>query len=236
MIRLFLFWSLLTTLTFSFGMDTEVVYQENTRYRIMGRIPKFVDKDNSARELSDALRLVNREIEGDFTEIKREVISSALEFGEEFPNSNLLPFTLESTYVFPGNSKLPLASFLIETVYYTGGAHPIKIYKGYTVDNYTYYSLDTFFKSPEEARKYIVERIEERIEENLKNSQLGRVEKIYFDNARVDLDDAAFYFRDNKFVFLFQSYAIAPYSSGNPEFTFTFSELREFLHNKWTGI
>ena len=236
MIRLFLLWSLLTTLAFSFGMDTEVVYQENTRYRVMGRLPKFVDKDNSSRDLSDALKMVNKKIEDDFTEIKREVISSALEFGEEFPNSNLLPFTLESSYVFPGNSKLPLASFLIETVYYTGGAHPIKIYKGYSVDKYTYYTFNSFFKSPEGAKKYMKNKIEEKIRENLKNSKLGKEDKIYFDNARVDLKDSTFYFRDNKFVILFQNYAIAPYSSGNPEFVFTFGELREFLHNKWTGI
>jgi len=236
MARLIFLWCLLTTLVFPFGLDTKIVHQETNKYRVTGRIPKFVNKDNNPKELSDALKRANKEIEVNFTEIKREVISSAVQFGEDFPNSNLLPFTLDSTYVFTSNSKLPVSSFLIETIYYTGGAHPVKIYKGYNLDKYTYYTLDSFFRSPEKAREYIVENIQQKIKENLKNSQLGLEDKIYFDNARADLNDSTFYFRDNKFVILFQSYAIAPYASGNPEFTFTFGELKEFLHNKWTGI
>ena len=234
MARFFLLWFIINTLVFSFGIDTDMVYQVNNKYIINGRIPRFVNKEKPLEELTPALKRVNKEIEDDFTKIKREVISSALQFAEEFPNSTLLPFTMNSSYVFTRNDN-EVFSFVIETSYYTGGAHPNTVYKGYILTKDNYYELDDFFKDPKEARKYITDSIENSIEMNLLSAKDGRTKKVYFDHAKVDLDDATYYLKGNKIVILFQRYTISPYSSGNPEFEFTFEELRKFLKKGWIG-
>lgn len=235
MARIFILWCTIATLSFTFGIDTDIEYQANNKYIINARIPRFVNKDNILEELPGGLKQVNREIDDDFTKIKRDVVSSALQFSEEFPNSNLLPFTVTSNYVFTRNVSDTI-SFFIETSYYTGGAHPATVYKGYILNKDKHYQLNDLFKNPREARSYIVTSIKNDIKANLLESERGETEKIYFDEFHVDLSDATYYLKEDKLVILFQQYTIAPYSSGNPQFEFPLTSLKTYLNKKWMGF
>lgn len=233
MLKLMSLWLSLSIMAYSFGVDTKIINQTNNKYAITGSIPRFLNKDSMEEgdDIPPSLTRTNEEIESAFNEIKREVISSALEFAEDFPNSNLLPFTLNSSFYFT-NNDLNITSLVIETSYYTGGAHPNSFISTYVVDKDNYYTLDNFFKDPEGAKEFILRGIEEEIKRSNSEAQKSGSPKIYFDDVKPNLEDTVFYLEGSKIVIVFQRYSIAPYSSGNPEFRFPLASMSKFLSRR----
>lgn len=236
MIRLLALWCVISSIALSFGVDTIVVHQMNNNYNISGQIPRFSAQDKDDEKLTTFLKEINDDIDYEYSEIKGEVISEALQFSHDFPNSNLLPFTLNTTYTITSNSAATVYSVVIETTYYTGGAHANYSYKGYTLDNFRRYELEDFFKDPEGAYKYMVKSIENSIYNNIQKSKLGLESLKYFDGVEVNLTDAVYYVSGNNIVLLFPHYILGPYSSGEIEFVFSFQELRPFLYKKLTEV
>lgn len=208
----------------------------NINYNIKGQIPRFSAKEKEDEELTAFLKEINDDIDYEFSEIKGQVISEALQFSDDFPDSNLLPFTLSTYYTFTGNSSANVYSVLIKTSYYTGGAHPNHTFKGYTLDDSRRYKLDDFFTDPKKAKIYMVNSIEKSILKNIHNSKLGLDTLRYFVGAKVDLRQSTYYISGENIILLFPQYTLGPYSSGKQEFKFSFEELKPFLYKKWTEL
>ena len=79
------------------------------------------------------------------------------------------------------------------------------------------------------AREYFEKEIRDNI---IKDVKVNKEKTKYFRDSStrfVDLDNAVIFFRGDNLVIRYQQYAIAPYSSGTPEFEFSKEEIREFL-------
>lgn len=236
MIRIIFLWSIISTLSFSFGVDTIIVNQMNNNYNIKGQIPRFSAKEKEDDQLTTFLKEINDDIDYEFSEVKGQVISSALQFSDDFPDSNLLPFTLSTYYTFTGNSDASIYSVLIKTSYYTGGAHPNYTFKAYTLDDSRRYKLKDFFKDPKGAKRYMIDSIENSILINVHNSKLGLETLKYFEGAKVDLNQSTYYISGDNIILVFPHYTLGPYSSGEHEFIFSFEKLKPFLYKKWTDL
>ena len=119
---------------------------------------------------------------------------------------------------------------ILESIYtYTGGNHGMTGFTSYNISNKTGKNLkfnDIFRRG---AREYFEKEIRDTI---IKDVKVNKEKTKYFRDSStrfVDLDNAVVFFRGDNLVIRYQQYAIAPYSSGTPEFEFSKEEIREFL-------
>ena len=118
-----------------------------------------------------------------------------------------------------------ITSVVLYDYIYSGGAHGMTALSEINIDDKTgeKLSFDDIFKTG------FKEKLENDILQIIKNNKDEDV--VYFgDIENVDLDSAIFYFEGNDLVIKFSSYAIAPYSSGYPEFRFSKEQIKKYLN------
>ena len=106
--------------------------------------------------------------------------------------------------------------------YWLGAAHPAYFWSNVYVNilDGTAYTLDDLFKSPEEARIRLSEKVTRSMREN---------PGIYYEDS-VKPDQISFFcLEDNGITVYFAEYEIAPYAAGIPEFYIPFSEIMDLI-------
>ncbi len=192
----------ITIFSYSINIDVDNIYHDNDKLHLKASILKF--KPNKNKKLSEEIKQVNRSIYSDYNKVRKLVINSAI--NTEL-TSQKLPFTLDYNYIFLGNDKLPLISFLVKTTYFIG-KNKMVIYKGYVIDHEHCYTIGSLFKDPTKAKKYI----------------LNKIGKTFIRN--VNFNELTFFFRKNNLVFKFKN---PSFLDKDWEFVFTFKELNTYF-------
>lgn len=147
--------------------------------------------------------------------------------GEHNPHSDR-PYEAQS--IFKNYKNSFGVTSILESIYtYTGGNHGMTGFTTYNISNKTGKNLkfNDIFRNG--AREYFEKEIRDII---IKDVKTNKEKTKYFRSSStrfVDLDNAVVFFRGDNVVIRYQQYAIAPYSSGTPEFEFSKEEIREFL-------
>lgn len=213
-----LFYFLFSTLTLANINIKTISKNENTeKYKYEFLYPKFTLNEKSLPINNEIEKIVDDNIKG----FKKEGINNfhkdrpyeANMFFKEFKNS----FGITST--------------LVMNYFYMGGAHGITGLISYNIDTTTGKNLlfnDIFSK---EAKKYFEQEINKTIELELKKSLEKRQINYFKEKSMraIDLDNAVLFFRGSDLVIRYQQYAIAPYSEGTPEFTFSKEKIEKYL-------
>lgn len=123
-------------------------------------------------------------------------------------------------------SKIGIASIVLETYEYTGGAHGMSSLSVFNLDFKTgkEISIDKIIKP--EGLNYLQNQIQKDIQSNLNGPS---EEQIYFPDARADIKNAKIYFENDFIVIVFGLYDIAPYSSGMSTFKYPLDEIKKYL-------
>lgn len=114
-------------------------------------------------------------------------------------------------------------SLRLDRYLFSGGAHGSTHRYGDTWDLKTgrRMNLEQFFARGIDVKQYVVRQVTEQIEKQIQNG-----ENYYFDNYEQNVADELnledFYLVPQGVMIFFQQYAIAPYSSGMPEFLLPF--------------
>ena len=146
--------------------------------------------------------------------------------GEEYM---YLPYSLTEDYFVNYNDQGFLSISLMDS-YYWGGAHGLSFLESHTFDVNLgqCLTLGKLFKmSEEEAIRFALDIMTEKV-----LAQGPEIEYLY-ENALDYLEESFyeqdFYIDGQDLVFYFQSYAIAPYASGFPEFRIPLEEVPYFV-------
>lgn len=122
-----------------------------------------------------------------------------------------------------------VTSLLGLTYFYIGGNHGTTGLSSYNISNKTgkILNFNDIFKFG--AKQYFEREIIKSIREDVK---IKGNKSLYFtdmSSRTTDLDNAVVFFRGNYVIIRYQQYAIAPYSSGTPEFKFSKEVVKDYL-------
>ncbi|MFV0520388.1 MAG: DUF3298 and DUF4163 domain-containing protein [Lachnospirales bacterium] len=160
---------------------------------------------------------------------EKDALISAENLYEEFPDTSLLPYSINTNY----NTTLNIENNLSFKLYYDsylGGAHGIALVKGGTFNpkyNRAMIYYDFFIKDKEKVDKTLNYLIEKNIEEQ------GLTEYLFpYEKGKLPLPEGdSFYLLPKGMVFIYNVYEIAPYSAGTIFVTLGYNELCEI----WEG-
>ncbi|NME35183.1 MULTISPECIES: DUF3298 and DUF4163 domain-containing protein [Fusobacterium] len=213
-----LFYFLFSTLALA-SVDVKTISknEETEKYKYEFSYPEFILNEKSLSVNNEIEKIVNDNIKG----FRKE--------GMNNPHKNR-PY--EAKMIFKEfKNNFGITSTLVMNYFYTGGAHGTTGLTSYNINSETGKNLafnDIFSKG---AKKYFEQEIIKKIESELRKP-LEKRDVNYFGEKTmraVDLDNAVLFFRGNEFVIRYQQYAIAPYSEGTPEFTFTKEQIEKYL-------
>ena len=74
--------------------------------------------------------------------------------------------------------------------------------------------------------------IDKQIRDGKKVKNINGEDCFLYDDAEANINDAVFYFDGDNLVFIFQSYSLAPYSSGMPMFKIPKDVAMKHIHLK----
>lgn len=155
--------------------------------------------------------LKQRSVEEYIKTRKQDIIDSATDLRQEFPDSALLPFTLDITV---GRTVLnEYESILVTERAYTGGAHGNVQYVYYNLRNGSSITLVDYLKDRETSEAQLLTLINERLRQDAYE-------------VIKDLEDVPWqvYTRENEqsigIRILFPPYAVASFSEGTITYTF----------------
>jgi hypothetical protein len=162
-------------------------------------------------------------------------------FGQEdlellrFVDENGKPTDMKYSY-FVSMKQLPVArwgilSLPIESYEFTGGAHGMGVVSNILFDTKNNSALTgrDFFKQE------LVDQLRDLVKKKLQIT-LGDMSDHEMLDASIHDDTVLFDViipTDTGLTFKFQSYAVAPYTAGQPEVMITFTELAPFLTQEW---
>lgn len=176
----------------------------------------------------------NQVVEIECKEAANETLTIYLDYLEGLENSSgdysfgIAPYSIDKDFHVNYNDKGFLSLSIMES-YYWGGAHPISFIDSQTFDINAgqMLTLGKLFKTDEaSALNLILNKISQQIIE-------AGTEELYLFDEALEILHESFYEEDffidgQDLVLYFQSYAIAPYSSGFPEFRIPLEELPYF--------
>ena len=168
----------------------------------------------------DVQKLVNSAVEEKVTALKKTVFSDREGLLTDPPR---IPYDYYLNYLVKRNRD-NILSILFEDYYFTGGAHGIgyKFAFNFDLETGRQYTLPDLFAPEINYIAFLNEQINEQIAKS--NFEL---DYYWFESIA---QDQVFYFTADALVICFQSYEIAPYAAGKPEFAISFSQLEEILH------
>ncbi|MBC2851877.1 DUF3298 and DUF4163 domain-containing protein [Cetobacterium sp. 8H] len=123
-------------------------------------------------------------------------------------------------------SEIGIASIVLETYEYTGGAHGMSNLSVFNLDSKTGKDIPIEEIIKPEGLNYLQNQIQKDIQNNLNGPS---EEWIYFSDAKADIKNAKIYFENDFIVIVFGLYDIAPYSSGMSTFKYPLDKIKEFL-------
>lgn len=139
----------------------------------------------------------------------------------------VLPFEAQMVYQLTYSENCAISLYFDQYIY-QGGAHgnTLRIADTWTLKKGgSPLPLRQFFQHYVRYREYIIRQVTYQIEKELEQNP-----GVYFDdyvqNIKNEFDDNDFYLVPKGIVVFFQQYAIAPYSSGIPEFFIPFEHGR----------
>jgi hypothetical protein len=168
----------------------------------------------------DAINQLNKK----FINMAQNAISDwkncTIDLKEEREKYGLAPCYESISYTIYDKNVFNIVSIKFDTYHFTGGAHGLPGTTVFNINQQTGKELifDDIFVSG--ARKYFETEI---------SKQMAQDKETYFSDTSPDLRKTSFYFEGNDVVFVFPPYAIAPYSSGMPEFRFNKNNIKKWL-------
>lgn len=151
------------------------------------------------------------EVEEYIKKRKKEVTDSALDLRKEFPNSALLPFTLDITVDRTVLDEYE--SVLITERRYTGGAHGNMDYVYYNLHNGNSITLANYLKNRGTSETQLLALINERLQQD-EYDAIDKLENVPW-QVHTEKNEQAIGIR-----ILFPPYAVGPYSAGTITYTF----------------
>ncbi|MHC1683831.1 MAG: DUF3298 and DUF4163 domain-containing protein [Clostridiaceae bacterium] len=199
-----------------------IINEKDKYYSVELNIPAISGLGSKPKESE-----INSLLEKKQKKFKNEIVKMAIEDGKyaEKNNIELSPYEAVTKYKVNYNSK----NILSLTLYYyqfTGGAHGNTAVESINLNATTgeNIQLKDIFKKGINYKKIINEKI---VEEMKKKPDDFFQENI--NNFSGIKNNQEFYFTDGGFVVYFQTYEIAPYAAGNPEFVFKFQDYKDSI-------
>lgn len=206
----------------SIEITTKEIISKNEIIDIDLQIPVINNLENEKIQSK-----INKILYKEAVELKNEIEKMAQNDSEEFKKQgwSFRPYMVNTRYEVSYNKK-DILSLSVVYWQYTGGAHGNYNKAAYNFDLKTgkLISLKDLFK---EGVKY-----KEIITQEIKNQMQTEPEKYFIDEIdklEVISDDKPFNIEDEGIVIYYQTYEIAPYSSGIPEFKIPFSLFKDDL-------
>lgn len=197
------------------NVDTMQKSNKSEKYTYNFQYPKVTFK---GKEIA-----LNKEVEN----IVNQNINGLVKDSQKNPYKDM-PYEGESIYKEYKNN-FGVTSILDMTYIYTGGNHGTTGLMAYNISNSTgkVLTFNDIFKPG--TKKFIEREIIKAIKNNVKT--LGDKSPYFkgMSTRTTDIDNAVFFFRGNDLVVRYQEYAIAPHSSGTPEFEFSKEMLKDYL-------
>ena len=155
---------------------------------------------------------------------------------KDLPESFFAPFEMEVTYSVQRNDSR-VFSVALSTYENTGGPHPNNTLTGdsFETQTGTLITADALFTVPlSEA----LEKIKPAITAEMDKRSAEYGFDLYYPNVSDDpfavWEKTDFYFSEDKLVFVWQTYSLAPHAVGIQEFSIPLSDLSGILDAKWT--
>lgn len=217
-IALFLF-----SVMISFAQDYKIVTKtfeavdSVKRYTIHIEYPEITGYPDA-----DAQNVFNKKIYGDFQVVKDEFIK---ESGPENLISDEMMNELYAGYdlIFKNNDVI---SIIGNYYFYTGGAHgmPLVYSINYDLNKKKFFEIDDMFEG--QYLKYISENSRKQLVKLLEDADKEWI------NGGTEPDAENFnciIFNKDTVTIIFQSYQVAAYAFGQPEVTFLWNDLKQFI-------
>ena len=125
-----------------------------------------------------------------------------------------------------------LSMVLYIYVYNTGAAHGTVTPETYNFNKHdnSLISFENIFTSKDV--EFFNNEINKQIRDGKKVKNINGEDGFLYDDAEANINDAVFYFDGDNLVFIFQSYSLAPYSSGMPMFKIPKDVAMKHIHLK----
>lgn len=207
-------------------VSNNIISEKDKYYNVELNIPIVSGMENKVKE-----KQVNSSIEKKQYNFKDEIEKIAVEDGKysEKNNIEVRPYEALTTYKVNYNAK-NILSYTTYYYQYTGGAHGNTVVEAINLNTNTgeYLQLKDIFKKGVNYKKIINAKI---LDEMKKRPNDFFQENIA--NFAGIKNNQEFYFTDDGFVVYFQTYEIAPYVAGNPEFKFKFQDYKDYINPEY---
>ncbi len=186
---------------------------------------------NTNANVEDAINTYFNNKVKEMKEYEKDSYLSAKNFYESYPDSSLLPYTIEVNFTTELNTNR-LLSFKLLSNSFLGGAHSNPTTKGVTFDlengNVLGYE-DIYISNKRKVNETLNSLIEGYIEDNNLSSSLFPYEK-----GKLPLPyENSFYLTKDSIVYIYNPYEIAPYATGIIYIPIEYVALDEILSNKF---
>ena len=200
-------------------VKTETIQNKTPYFKSELNIPVITISGNN--KLSDSINKIFKE---EAIAFRDQVEAEAKKTYEELTKAGIEVSPYEAITKYQIRNLKDYLSLTIIYYQYTGGAHGIYqvISHNYDLASGNRLELKDIFKEGYNYKEVINKIIKESIEK--------RPEEFFPDAFQGISDNQSFYIGRDGITVYFQSYEIAPYSAGNPEFLIPYSAIREGLN------
>lgn len=153
-------------------------------------------------------------------------IKDSLEELKEYNDMEKIHISYSLDSYFDYNKSGDVLSVIINSYYYTGGAHGMSYMESYTVNTKTneIYTFSSLFNHKSNYKKVILDKI---------NAMIDKEKEFYFADAKQSVaarnSNYKFYIDGDKLVIYFDLYELRPYAGGMPEFKINAKDLKGLL-------
>lgn len=212
------------------GSDIEVlnniISEKDKYYNVELNIPVISGIKNISKQTE-----INSSVEKRQYKFKDEIEKIAADDGTYAEKNNIefRPYEALTRYKINYNSK-NILSYTNYYYQYTGGAHGNIIVESINLNTVTgeFIRLKDIFKIGVNYKKIINEKI--LAEMKKRPNEFFQDNILNFSGIK---NNQQFYFNADGFVVYFQTYEIAPYVAGNPEFQFKFQDYKDYIKSEY---
>lgn len=207
-------------------VSSNIISEKDKYYNVELSIPVISGMENKVKE-----KEINSPVEKKQYKFKDEIEKMAVEDGKYAEKNKIefRPYEALTTYKVNRNLK-NILSYTAYYYQYTGGAHGNTAVETINLNTNTgeTIQLKDIFKKGVNYKKIINAKI---LEEMKKRPNDFFQENIA--NFAGIKNNQEFYLTDDGFVVYFQTYEIAPYVAGNPEFKFKFQDYKDYINPEY---